>query len=226
MEIITWSEAMAEAVTDAYNREMQDVPFCYRIGHRMFAGEVARTKPEHCENISLTHQRQYVAENKGSIDGFIDVGIRPAGPTDDEDDDPDEATGVVRCMWYAPGRREAGKMLLDAAQNHVRQMGVEDIVAYHQEYTYRFYQLTSSYLSIHLGQVEALLAYAGYRRSAGEVFLAMDELNVAAAPSPDTPVTLSVESDIAHNRLGRLSITAWSKNDRVVDWTYAYEGRI
>ena len=65
------------------------------------------------------------------------------------------------------------------------------IIAFPQDYRYRFYHFKYAYLSVALRQIQALLGYNGYKRKLGEVFLAWKNYTVIPT-EPTLEVELSV----------------------------------
>ena len=69
------------------------------------------------------------------------------------------------------GARHVGQAVLEKAETYLKTYNISRIYAFSQDCRYRFYHFSHAYLSDALDQVQALLGFNGYRRSAGEVFL-------------------------------------------------------
>ncbi|MHC4718732.1 MAG: GNAT family N-acetyltransferase [Planctomycetota bacterium] len=176
---------MAGELTAAYNRAVQAVPHCYAVKAEDFAAAVGDAGPSCNDDKPLNSLRALAAVEGGSVLGFIDGGVRPG-------DEGHGDGGMVRMLWYEPGRRDVGQLLLEAAEDHLRARGVDAIDAFHQHYTYAFYYLDSAYLSDRLGHVAALLAFNDYRKCMGEVFLDWPDFDPPAPAATDVPAEVSV----------------------------------
>jgi len=163
MEICQYTPDLAEEIAKAYNRQVRKVPYCYGITGTLFRAEAAERLPRGANDVPLEWQTEYVATEAGRVLGFIQVGAKSKNTNERE--------GMIRFFWYEPGHRAAGQALLNAAEQMLRERGIRRVLAFHQNYTYSFYQLQYSYLSTHLGHIDALLRLNKYRRTAGEVFL-------------------------------------------------------
>lgn len=157
MEIIPYSSDFHTGLTAVYNQAIAGVPHCYPVCADRFA-DILPVEPDQGP---LLNEVFLVLREGNSILGFIHGGITR---------DAENAEGILRFFWYAPGHRRAGQMLLDAAEVHFRQRKIARIIAYPQDYRYPFYHLDHAYLSDRLGHVQALLQFNGYRKCAGEVY--------------------------------------------------------
>ena len=99
---------------------------------------------------------------------------------------------MIRFLWYRRGRRTVGQALLAAAEEHLRERGMAQAVAFQQDYRYRCYHFAHAYLSDHLDHVQALLAFNGYQRAAGEVFLDWPDYELVSPVSPEPAVEVRV----------------------------------
>ena len=167
MEIYNYTQELAKEAAKAYNRLVQKVPYCYPITRETFGTEVSKPLPDEIDDVPLEWQTEQVVIEAGQIQGFIQLGVK----SEKTNDSKTERAGMIRFFWYEPGHRAAGQALLKASEQILRDHGVRRVQAFHQHYTYRFYQLEYSYLSTHLGHIDALLRLNKYRRMAGEVFL-------------------------------------------------------
>ena len=167
MEIRQYTPDLAEEAAKAYNRQVQKVPYCYAVTGEIFHEEVVRRLPDGIDDVPLEWQTELVSIDAARVQGFIQLGIK----LKKSDDHRDEREGMIRFFWYAPGHRTVGQALLNAGEQILRERGIRRVQAFHQNYTYRFYQLEYSYLSTHVGHIDALLRLNKYRRTAGEVFL-------------------------------------------------------
>ncbi len=187
MEICQYTPDLSEETAKAYNRQVKKVPYCYSIIGEIFREEVAKRLPDGTNDVPLEWQTEFMAIDEGRILGFIQLGAKPK--------DTNEQEGMIRFFWYEPGHRTAGQALLDIAERLLRERGIRRIHAFHQNYTYQFYQLEYSYLSTHLGHIDALLRLNKYRRTAGEVFLQQRNFN------PSEPIRIDLDIRISMQRM-------------------------
>lgn len=182
MEIIPYNPDFQAALTDLYNQATVGVPHCYPVCVEAFADSL----PKEASQRDLHNEIVLVVREGSSILGFIHGGI-----TRDEQ----EPEGILRFLWYAPGQRSVGQQLLDAAENHFRQHNISRIIASPQEYRYPFYHLDHAYLSDHLGHVQALLQFDGYRKCAGEVYFDWPDYQPEVRPLVDANVEVTIKEE-------------------------------
>jgi len=188
MHILPCDVSMAGALAAIYNRAVEPVPFCWPADADAFAAAVAKVEGQAKSDKPLRDKAAFVATDGGRIVGFIDIGVgRP------EDDDQHPEAGVIPFFWYEPGRRAAGQVLLEKAEDRFRELGMTAVQAFPQEYKYNFYHLPCAYLSDHLAHVAALLAFNGYRKTRGEVFFEWPDFEPVEPPAVDLPVDIVVE---------------------------------
>lgn len=178
MEIRQYTPDLAEEIAKAYNRQVRKVPYCYSITGEIFRAEVAKRLLQGAKDVPLEWQTEFVAIENNRVQGFIQVGAKPKTT--------DEREGIIRFFWYEPGHRTTGQALLGAAEQILRERGIRRVLAFHQNYTYGFYQLQYSYLSTHLGHIDALLRLNKYRRTKGEVFMQKLDFD-PPEPKPTNP---------------------------------------
>ncbi len=185
MEILEYDPSMSGDVASAYNRVIRGVPHCYPVSAEQFAAGVQDVSGDAQSDRPLRSQAVLVAAQRKSILAFADAAV---GYPSDQDQ---IEQGIIRFFWYEPGHRAVGQALLDAAEERLRRHNVDAIMAFTQHFTYRFYHLSSAYLSDHLGHVQAILGSNGYERVAGEVFLDWPDLE------PVEPAHTEVQADIS-----------------------------
>ncbi len=195
MNVQPFQANMISHLVKAYNQAVKPVPHCYKVDEHYFQSELANALSGDPSE-TRRDEKVFIAVDQRRLAGFVHVAVGKPKPDRDKDEE-----GLIRFLWYKPGMREAGEILLDAAEEHCRGLGMTAVNAFPQKHRYSFYLLKSAYMSDRLGHVAALLGMAGYRRSAGEVY--MDTVHFTAAdpePLPD-----GMEVDIEHNTgLGRL----------------------
>ncbi|MFC1637145.1 GNAT family N-acetyltransferase [Planctomycetota bacterium] len=196
MEIRQYTPELAEEAAEAYNRLVRKVPYCYAVTGEIFREEVAKRLPDDINDAPLEWQTEWIAMEAGRVRGFIQLGAKPKNANEQQT----EREGMIRFFWYEPGHRAAGQALLDAGEQILRDHGIRHVQAFHQHYTYRFYQLEYSYLSTHLGHIDALLRLNKYRRTAGEVFLQQIDF--------DPPEPIHIDLDARTSVLWEEGLTA------------------
>ena len=202
MEILPYAPSLAPDLAVAYNAAVRNVPHCYAVGAEPLAAAIAETKALDGDAVELHSQQAFVATEGGSVLGFIHAGVRPPK------DPPGPEKGMIRCFWYVPGRRGAGQLLLEAAEDALRGRGVRAVEVFDQHYTYEFYQLHSSFLSDHLGQVGALLTFNGYRKAGGKVFLDWPDFEPVDPAPTDVAAEIVVERKPAEGRRPNIAVKA------------------
>jgi GNAT superfamily N-acetyltransferase len=145
----------------------------------------------------------FVAQEGTEVVGFAHVAIgRPR-----HDDSVD--AGLVRFLWYRPGRRQVGSALAETAESYVRDQGAAQVVAFYQDHRYPFYHLHAAHLSDRLGHVAALLGLRGYEKTAGEVFLDWRNFSVVAPGQDAFDLRYTVEYPQGEGRRPGVVVRAW-----------------
>ena len=185
MEIIQYEPTMLKALTQGYNNVTRHIPHCYRVDEKDFADAIAGIIEDGEGNEQLHSETGFVAKDGDSLRGFIHVGIRHAS-------DERAATGVIHFFWYERGQRVAGQALLEAAEAYFRERNQVRVEAFSQSIRYPFYHFDNAFLSDHLDHIQALLAFNGYARTGGEVFLDWPDYEIVLTPT-DIAANISVE---------------------------------
>ena len=172
MEILEYSPEMVGQSAQFYNNLIVNTPHCYPVSEGDLGEVLLCTTYETEDKQVLQAQTTYVARARDTILGFIQVGI---GRIDELNKN---NIGVIQFFGYQPGERQAGQALLEQAETYLSTYNPDQIVAFPQDYRYRFYHFGHAYLSDALGQVQGLLGYNGYQRRFGEVFLAWENYSV------------------------------------------------
>ena len=185
METLEYTPESQRHATLFYNSLTANVPHCYPVSEDEL-GKVLSCSTHATEDKKvLQSQTTFVAREQDTILGFIQVGIGPSEELNKNN------IGVIRFFGYQPGERQAGQALLEKAETYLSAYNPNQIVAFPQDYRYRFYHFGHAYLSDALGQVQALLGYNGYQRRFGEVFLAWENYTVIPTQL-SIPIKLSV----------------------------------
>ena len=184
LSIIPYKVNLAPVVATAYNRVVRGVPYCYPVNAEEFAAAAAPATGAQGYRL-LRSEAAFVTLEGAVATGFAHVAIGF------QDRHAKVEEGLLRCLWYEPGHRNAGQALLEAAQVHLNQHGATGVIAFPQKHRYPFYHLPSAYLSDRLGHVGALLGQNGYRSTHGEVY--MDWPNYL----PPTPVAPQMSIDVS-----------------------------
>ncbi len=165
----------AVEIAQVYNMAVSGIPHCYPVSAEDFRAILEK------KGGPVLEGEYFLVAREGQIPiGFADFGIAHLG---------EEAIGVIRFLWYRPGKRQAGQRLLEEIEGtmHAR---LEKIVAFPQEYRYPFYHLPHAYLSGFLGNVHGLLGINGYRRSRGEIYMDMERIEIALPRRPQVEVDI------------------------------------
>ena len=210
MDILQYTPDMQTQVTQFYNRMTADVPKCYPVKEEEFATAIrgVTTGKADKKDGGLDSETAFVAIVNGAVQAFIHVGIGQVGENREED------IGVIRFMGYERGARRAGQAILEKAEAHLKTFNVSQIFAFPQDCRYRFYHFEHAYLSDALDQVQGLLGFNGYHRSAGEVFLDWEDYSVTPIPS-SLPVTLSTKWEDGRGQFPNCTVLAHQNEEQV-----------
>lgn len=202
MHILDYEPEMDAAIAQAYNTAVEPVPHCYPVAVDQFAVELQPALSGGQSGDGLRANRVLVGREGGEILGFVHVAVGRVRESNRQD------LGVLRFLWYAPGHRSIGQALLTAAETHLRQHEAGRIEAFCQYHIYPFYYLKPAYLSGRIGHVEALLAFNGYSRHEGEVFLDWPNFQPLGPRLPAIPAEVSLERKEGRARLPEVIVTA------------------
>ena len=207
MEILDFEPEMVEGLASLYNKATEKVPHCQPASPDQFRELAQVLGLETGEDIR--HEHIEVVREGSAITGFAHSGVaEPRKPGD-------EPYGIIRFLWYEPGHRRAGQLLLSSAERRLVEHGLATTAAFDQEHRYPFYHLSHAYLSQQLGHVQALLGMNGYQRSRGEIFMDWP-LFEPALPNPvELPISLSYERPEGRGRLPGVVVRA-CLGDRVI----------
>jgi GNAT superfamily N-acetyltransferase len=205
MEIVRYTPEMSRDLAAVYHDAVRGVPHCYPVSDDAFAEELAAAGGEGEGQEGLHSEAVFVAREGRRPLGFVHVGIE--GATEDRP----EERGAIRFLCYPRGQRRAGQDLLGAAEAYARERSVPRIVAFPQGHRYRFYHFKNAFLSDRLDHVQALLAFNGYERSGGEVFLDWPNYEPAAPVAPEVEAEFQVEQGLGRGR--RPGLRVWAHRD-------------
>jgi len=203
MEVRDYTPETLASVTAAYNRAVAGAPCCWPVGEQAFAAALAKTTGEANSHKDVREKWTFVAVEGSSVVGFVDAAVGYP-----REDGAYVERGVIRFLWYDPGRRTAGHALLERAERHLRDRGQTRVQAFPQEYRLPCYYLHAAYLSDRLGHVAALLGANGYRRIRGEVFMDWPNFKPADAGPCDVPAEIRVAWKPGRGRLPNVKVTA------------------
>ena len=187
MEIVQYTPDLQSALTEFYNRQTANVPYCYPVNEGEFALVMCGvTGKADIKEGGLDFEMVFVAIKNGTVVAFIHVGIGQIG------NNREIPVGVIRFLGYQRGARSAGQAVLEKAESYLKAYDVAQIFAFSEDCRYRFYHFENACLSDGLDHVQALLGFNGYRRCTGEVFLDWENYSVTPTPS-SVPVTFSID---------------------------------
>ncbi len=210
MEIVQYTADLQTPVTQFYNRVTANVPYCYPVKEEEFAVALrgVTTGKSDKDAGGIDAEAAFAATVNGAVQAFIHVGIGQTGKNREED------VGVIRFFGYERGMRHVGQALLEKAEDYLKTYDIFRILAFSQDYRYRFYHFGHSYLSDALDQVQALLGFNGYRRCAGEVFLNWEDYTVTPIPA-SLSVELSVEWEDGRGERPNCTVRAYQGDEQV-----------
>jgi GNAT superfamily N-acetyltransferase len=202
MKIARYEPGMAEDLVEIFNRAVANVPHCFHVDEETFSEELLPAGGGKSTRKRLHSEAGFVARSGESINGFSHVAV------EDPKKEGDPKLGAIRFLWYRPGDRATGQKLLDASQEYLTDLGLNRILAFDQDYRYPFFGFKHSYLSDHLGQVQALLWMNGYERVKGEVFLDWPNFEPVDPPEPEVEIDIELEWKKGRGELPGLVLTA------------------
>ncbi len=208
MEVLEYTTEMQRHSSEFYNDLTANVPHCYPISGGELGALLAPTAHETEDKKALLPQTTFVAREPGTVLGFIQVGIGPIEELSENN------IGIIRFFGYRPGERQAGQALLEKAESYLSTYNSGQIIAFPQDYRYRFYHFGHAYLSDSLGQVHGLLGHNGYQRKFGEVFLAWKDYVVTPIESK-IPVEISVDWQSGRGERPNCTVQALQNNVEV-----------
>ena len=186
MEILEYTPEIQRQIAHCYNNLTANVPHCYPVSADELGKVLPCTTYETEDKKLLQFQTTLVARKGNDILGFTQVGIGPCEKLKKNN------VGIIRFFVYQPGERQIAQALLEKAENHLNAHTPNQIIAFPQDYRYRFYHFRYAYLSATLGQVQALLGSNGYQRKLSEVFLAWKNYTVI-------PTELALQIELSVN---------------------------
>ncbi len=196
MKIIPLAIDQASALTDFYNAQFSDLPYCYPVTPDEFATGVLWHEERDGEPYAdLSDESFLVAEDDdGGVAGFVHVAICRKGEEDHRiglhpiEDLLKDRIGLIRFFHYRAGARQAGQALLEAAEAHLCGFGIDQIRAF-SYFGYRFYRFCHAFQSDRMGHVGALLSMNDYRITRGIILLDLPDFTVPDPVLPDAEVT-------------------------------------
>jgi GNAT superfamily N-acetyltransferase len=237
MEILPYEPGMAAVLSAMFDDALQPVPHCHSVKpetvqeelaeaggdrerslrkqqetERRRAGRLRGERSWPSRTVSegrLDAERALVAFEKGEAIGLVHAAVEM--PKREEE----TKQGIIRFLWYRPGGRKTGALLLQAAETHLREQDVPGITAFHQDYIYPFYHFDHAYLSVQLGHVHALLGMAGYNAVGGEVFLDWPDCGSVVVPDTEVEADFSVEYGTGSGRLPGVKVLASAEETRL-----------
>ena len=150
-----------------------------------------------------------MVREEGRLVGFAHVAHDPVG------ENQEGPVGAMRFLGYEQGHRAAGQALLEAAETHLRDKGVTEIVAFHQDFRWPCFHLDHSYCTGSLTHIEGLLGMNGYSRCAGEVYLDWPDLEPPEPPSSDHELRMEPETLSHDARLPNFVLRAFAGDEQV-----------
>ena len=202
MNVVPYELAMAGELTSLYNELIRGVPHCHPVGLDEFAAALAPAAGEGTRAKRLHSAAAVVATEGTSILGFVHAAVeRPEKEADAEQ-------GVIRFLGYRRGRRAAGQLLLEAAEEHCRRHNLTQVKAFESRCRYGFYYLLPAHLSDRLDHVRALLQFNDYELSQGEVFLDWPDYEPVEPAAADVPAEIKVEWEAGRGQRPNVRVKA------------------
>ena len=122
--------------------------------------------------------------------------------------------GLIRFFHYRAGARPAGQALLEAAEKHLRDSGINQIQAF-SYYGYRFYRFCHAFQSDKMGHVGALLSMNDYRITRGILLLEFPDFIAPNPVSPDPDVITQFDICPGRGKLPNMEFQLFRGNQRI-----------
>jgi len=250
MVILRYRGDMAEKLAMVYNEAVAGVPHCHPVDTKTFSQELLPATGGKSTRERLHSETGLVVRSRGSILGYAHLAVEKPKKEELSRTDEVPGRGAIRFLWYRPGQRKAGQELLDASHDYFRELGLERVMAFDQDYRYPFLGFKHSYLSDAMGHVQALFWINGYQRVKGEVFLDWPEFEPRRPSEPGFGVDTELEPVQGVGRLPGIKVRAlkdgnqvgvceclscaeFSKTEELQDWAFTqwigverdYQGR-
>ncbi len=207
MEIKTLEINQASGLTDFYNEQFADMPYCYPVTPDEFETGVLWHEEEDEPYEDLSDESILVVEDgDGAVAGFAHVAICRRGEEYDRvgqhpiEELLKDRIGLIRFFHYRAGARPAGQALLEAAEAHLQGFGISQIRAF-SYFGYRFYRFCHAFQSDRMGHVGALLSMNDYRITRGIILLELPDFTMPDPVLPDAGVTLRFDVKPGRGRL-------------------------
>ena len=202
MEIVSYERWMLVSLADLYNQTIARLPHCYPVSPEVFAKIVLNDPDGEQRQSCMRAQKILVARDNGCILGFVHVAVgRLEEPESSEH-------GVIRFFCLGPEHRPVGQELVQAAEEYLRDQGMPDVVAFHQDFVYPVYHLPHAYLSDRVARIHALLGINGYKPCAGEVFLDWSDYPVFEPGLPGVDAKIVLEWKEGEGKRPNLTVVA------------------
>jgi ribosomal protein S18 acetylase RimI-like enzyme len=210
VQIHHWTIDRAGELAGCYNRQIEDVPYCYSQSPETFSRGVEEDLGElygFKRREAMTDEKLIVAEEKGSPVGFADVGVHETSQAEST-----QRAGVIRFLAYEPGQRAVGQALLEASEGEFSQLGLTKVAAFTKGLIYHFCSPDGglSSLSAHVG---GLLGLQGYQVGSRTVNMARESVEGEEPFCPDADVRLSVGGENRRSRFAAVMVDAQLDKD-------------
>ena len=207
MKIKTLEIEQASELKDFYNDQFADMPYCYPVSSDEFETGVRWHEERDEPYEDLSDESFLVAEDDdGAVAGFAHVAVCRRGEEFDRvglhpiEELLEDRIGLIRFFHYRAGARPAGQALLEAAEAHLRGLGISQIRAF-SYFGYRFYRFCHGFQSDRMGHVGALLSMNDYRITRGIILLELPDFTVPDPVLPDAGVTPRFDTRPGRGRL-------------------------
>jgi GNAT superfamily N-acetyltransferase len=206
MQIHHWQRDQAGELAECYNRQIQDVPYCYSQSSEAFSRGVEEELAElfgFRRSEALTSEKFIVAVESGSVVGFVDYGIHEQSEAESA-----KKVGVIRFLAYEPGCRIVGQALLEEAEQVVfTECGATEISVFPKGYIYHFCSPDGGFSTL-AGHIAGLLGVNGYQVNGKTIYLSRTDLALTEPSCPDSNVRISVNGEKRRSRYPEIMINA------------------
>lgn len=136
MNLSYWDVKDAYKLTEFYNQQIVDLPYCYPVTPDEFDWGIRHQRYDDTPHEGIDDEQLVVAERDGDVIGFVHLCTE-----DREEGRESKQNGLIRFLSYRPGYRAAGQALLEEAEKHLQKLDGHRMKAFSTSHIYRFYFL-------------------------------------------------------------------------------------
>ncbi|MAE40890.1 MAG: hypothetical protein CML07_08245 [Psychrobacter sp.] len=185
MPLAYWDISEAKRLTEFYNQQIANIPYCYEVSAEEFQKGIGlESIPGRGDQDGESWREQLIVEEaRETILGFIHLAIKTVTG--------DSPRGYIRFLSYECDHRQIGQQLLAASEQYFREAGVSKIDAFLPYEGYCFYHVGRGFVVDRWAHVYGLLGMNKYRILYAQVFMEKELVRGSKPTLPMIDVDLS-----------------------------------